>query len=215
MSNLSYDIIRGICYPIYWVTSRPVLLHRERADRPGPYILAPNHLSPYDVPALLGAAQRRLDFLSIVEMERKPIVRWIFRGMNCEFVDRARTDTPAVRALARRLASGRIVAMFPECGNRTEETSVINGGRLKPGCVHLAQLTGAPIIPCVLLGTKQWSKFSSWFPLKRTVFGLNYGEPIHVADGPDAQEQRRIATEKLAGAYRSLYAELKEAMGDK
>jgi 1-acyl-sn-glycerol-3-phosphate acyltransferase len=215
MSDLHYDIVRGVCYPVYWVTSRPVILHKTRADRAGAYILAPNHLSPYDVPALIGASPRRLDFLSIVEMERKPIVRPLFRGMNCEFVDRGRIDTVAVRALTRRLQRGRVIAMFPESGIRTLETSVLNGGRIKPGCVHLAQITGAPIIPCAIVGTKQWSKFTSWLPLRRTVFGLNFGEPIHVPADPDPQAQRRLAADRLTAAYRKLYEELNEAMGGK
>jgi 1-acyl-sn-glycerol-3-phosphate acyltransferase len=213
MSDLSYDIIRGICYPIYWVTSRPLILHRDRAARTGAYILASNHLSPYDVPALLGATPRRLDFLSIVEMERKPMVRFLFRSMNCEFVDRGRNDAPAARALTRRLQRGRVVAMFPESGIRTEETSVVNGGRIRPGCIHLAQLTGAPILPCVILGTRQWSKFTSWLPLKHTVFGLNFGEALFVPSAPDPAEARRKATEQLLAQYRALYAELTEAMG--
>jgi 1-acyl-sn-glycerol-3-phosphate acyltransferase len=133
--------------------------------------------------------------------------------MNCEFVDRGRIDTVAVRALARRLARGRVIAMFPESGIRTMETSVLNGGRLKPGCVHLAQITGAPIIPCAIVGTKQWSKFTSWLPLKRTVFGLNFGEPIYVAADVDSQSQRSAASDQLAAAYLALYEELKEAMG--
>ena len=92
MSDISYTIIRSLGYPIYWITARRTILHAERLRRPGAFILASNHLSPYDVPALMGASKRRLDFVSITEMLRNPMVAAFFRAVNCEFVDRSRPD---------------------------------------------------------------------------------------------------------------------------
>lgn len=213
MSDLCYDIVRGMCYPVYWSTSHAVILHKERADRRGAYILASNHCSPYDIPALIGASPRRLDFLSIVEMQSNPMVARLYQGMNCEFVDRSRRDPTAVRALVERLRRGRVVAMFPEGGIKAGEESAVHGGRIRPGCVHLAQLSGAPIVPCVLMGTGSYWKPMSWLPLKRTWFGVNYGKPIRVGAGADAATARQQATVRLQAAYRALYEELKAAMG--
>lgn len=210
MGDVAYRLIRAAGYPIYWITSRPVLLHAERTARAGGYILAPNHLSPYDVPALMGISHRPLDFLSIVEMKNKPAVHHFFKMMNCEFIDRSRRDVAATTALAHRLKRGRAVAMFPEASIRTESTSALFGGPFKPGVVRLAQLTGAPILPCAILGTAVYSRFSSWYPTRSVRFGVNVGEPILVPRGANAVKD---ATELLVAAYRALGTELQLARG--
>lgn len=206
MSDLTYASVRAAGYPIYWITSRPVALNIERTARPGGYILAPNHLSPYDVPALMGVCQRPLDFLSIVEMKKRPAVRALFKMMNCEFIDRGRRDVAATAAMARRLKRGRVVAIFPEASIRTAETSVLNGGPFKPGVARLAQMTGVPILPCVVLGTGAFSKFSSWVPTRSVRFGVNVGEPIFVGHEPNATKN---AAATLADVYRTLGDELR------
>jgi 1-acyl-sn-glycerol-3-phosphate acyltransferase len=208
MSDFSYRLIRAIGYPIFWITARPVVLNVQRADRPGAYILAANHLSPYDIPGLMAVTPRNLDFLSIVEMLKNPVVARLFRMMNCTFVDRTKTDASAAQGLSSRLRRGRVVAMFPEAGIRTIETSVVNGGPFKPGCIRLAQLTGVPVIPCVILGTTAYDKFASWYPLRAVRFGVSYGNAIEVAP----KEDPSIATEKLRLAYLQLYNELKQAL---
>ena len=182
-------------------------MFRER----GAFILAPNHLSHYDVACLMLSTPRHLDFLSIVEMQRKPWVGPFFRGMNCIFVDRARRDNPSVHAMERRLRAGRVIAMFPEGYIRREEDSVIHGGKFRPGVVRLAQLAGAPILPCVVLGAAKYSRVQSWIPLKLWRHGINYGELIDVpVDGGEAALAKAI--EQLKSAYLSLYAELHAAM---
>jgi 1-acyl-sn-glycerol-3-phosphate acyltransferase len=208
MSDLSYTLIRALGMPIVWVTSRPIVLHRERAAIPGGFILAANHLSPYDVPGLMAVSPRPLDFLSIVEFRDKPLVGQFFRAMNCTFLDRGRTDPAATRELATRLSRGRVVAMFPEAGFRTMENSVLTGAPFKPGVIRLAQLTGVPIVPCAIVGTGIYSKFSSWYPFRAVRFGVAFGELIRVPEGPEA---RSAATAALKSAYVDLFKELTTA----
>jgi 1-acyl-sn-glycerol-3-phosphate acyltransferase len=208
MSDFSYWAIRKIGMPIVHITSRPVVLHADRAARAGGYILASNHLSPYDVAGLMAVTPRALDFLSIVEMRDKPLVGTFFRKMNCMFLDRGRTDPAATREMVTRLAAGRVVAMFPEGNIRTMETSVVKGAPFKPGVVRLAQLAKAPIIPTVIIGTAVYSRFSSWYPFRAIRFGVAYGEPILVPDGDDERPIREAATATLKAAYLDLYREL-------
>jgi len=211
MGDLYYKAVWMICAPPLWAGSRRVLLHRDRVPRKGPFILAPNHLSPYDVACLMLSTPRHLDFLSIIEMQRKPWVGPFFRNMNCVFVDRERRDNPSVHAMERRLRSGRVIAMFPEGYIRREEDSVIHGGKFRPGVVRLAQLAGAPILPCVILGAANYSRPRSWIPLKLWKHGINYGELIHAP--PDGGEDATAkALEQLKSAYQSLHAELRAAM---
>ena len=189
------------------VSASPVVLHARRADRPGAYILAPNHLSPYDVPCLIKHTPRVLDFVSIVEVFQHPLVSWFYRNMGAMPLDRSRVDTATTRTILHRLSQGRVVAMFPEGRIQESSDSVLNGGRIRTGLFGIARAANAPIIPCVILGTRAYYHFSAWLPLRRTVYGINYGEPLI----PDERwEDLTIAEKQLRGAYGQLHGELLE-----
>jgi 1-acyl-sn-glycerol-3-phosphate acyltransferase len=212
MSDFTYRLIRGIGYPAFWVSSRPVWLHRERVPRTGPMILAPTHLSHYDVPCLMAATPRNLDFMSITEFLKKPWVARFFRAMNCFFLDRGRVDAATVREALHRLEQGRAIAMFPEGRVREWEESAVHGRPFKPGVARIAQLSGAPIVPCVVLGTGAYKRFASWLPVKRVRYLVNYGEPLTARDDLPPETAQADLVERLGRAYVELYQELRAKM---
>ena len=211
MSDFMYRWVVRLGYPAFWVSSRPVVLHRERQTEPeGAYLLAPNHLSAYDVPCLMAQAPRGglIDFVSITELFQNRLSRWFLSGVNAFPLDRSRVDGPTVRIILDRLARGRVVAMFPEGRIRKPAESVLNGGDVKPGIARIAQLAGVPIIPCVILGTGAYARFKSWLPLKQVRYGVNYGKPIYPRTDVDEDEARLQLLQELKRSYRSLHAEL-------
>lgn len=213
MGDRFYNWVVRIGRPAFTVSSSPVVLHRDRAQRRGAYILASTHASAYDVPCLMAHAPRPLDFMSITELFRRPLVRWFFKSMNTFALDRSRRDAPTVRTVLDRLGRGRVVAMFPEGRIPRPEDSVLRGGELKSGVAGLAQLGGVPIVPCVVLGTGAYARFASWLPLRRTRFGIIFGHPIHCRRDLEPPAARAALLDDLKAAYRSLHAELKVAMG--
>ena len=218
MSDFMYKWVVRIGYHAFWVSSRPVVLHRERLNTPdGAYILAPNHFSPFDVPCLMAEMPRwkLIDFVSITELFQNRLSAWFLYGVNAFPLDRHKPDGPTVRIILDRLARGRIVAMFPEGRFRSEADSVVNGGDIKPGVAKLAQLAGVPVVPCVIVGTKAYSKASSWLPLKRVRYGVNYGQPMYVRTDLEEAEARTQFLQDLKRAYRELHGELLDAMGQK
>ncbi len=188
------------------------MLHAERAARKGGYILAANHLSPFDVALMIRHTPHHLDFMSIVEVKSNPVVYQFYKWMNAFFIDRRRSDPAGARLALERLQRGRVVAMFPEAQIRSEQMSVINGGTLKPGVGHLAQSAGAPIVPCVILGSAQYWRATSWLPWRRTRYGLIYGDPIFCASELSKPEARIRLLNELRAAFMQLTAELKFAM---
>src|SRR5437016_7834846 len=106
MSDSFYRLVYCIGWPAFAVSSSPMVLHRRRVPREGAFILAANHLSPFDIPCLMKCTPRMLDFLSIVELFRKPFVRWFFRSMNAFTLDRRRRDMASVRRILDRLERG-------------------------------------------------------------------------------------------------------------
>jgi 1-acyl-sn-glycerol-3-phosphate acyltransferase len=214
MSDIMYRLVVFIGRPAFKVSSSPVILHRDRGNIPGAFILAPTHLSNYDVPCLMKESRRLLDFMSITELYRKPFVAWFFTSVNVFPLERSRPDAATVRIVLDRLARGRVVVMFPEGNIRKEADSVVNGGHIKPGVARLARLAGVPIVPCCILGTGAYSRPASWLPLRRTRFGISYGKPLWARkDLPDSEADLALVAE-MKQAYRELYVELVQAMAE-
>ena len=214
MSDFIYDWVVRICRPAFSVSSSPVVLHRERAAAPGAYILAPNHLSAYDVPCLMKESPRNLDFVSITELYRNPLVAAFFTSVNVFPLDRSRPDSPTVRIILERLRRGRAVVMFPEGRIRREADSVLNGGDIKPGVARIARLSGAPVIPCVMLDTGAYARPSAWLPVRGTRFGVAFGRPLLPPAGLADAEARDALLAALRRSYRELHAELRGAMAE-
>lgn len=212
MSDFAYNIVWGIGVHAFWVSSSPVILHRDRLKRPGAYLLAPNHLSPFDVSCLMAIAPRNLDWVSIVEAFRNPFVALLYGSVNVFPLDRSKPDSPTVRIILDRLKRGRVVAMFPEGSIRTPDNSVLNGGNFKPGIARIAQLADAPVIPCAIVGTDAYYKVKSWLPLRRVRYGVNFGEPIWVGKDLEKHEAQKVFLDDLRAAYLALHAELRAAM---
>lgn len=206
MSDRFYDVVVAIGRSAFWLCTKPLVLGAERTARPGPFILAANHESPYDVGLVLRHSIRHVDFLSIVEMFRKPFVGWLYRNMNVMALDRSRPDAATVRAILDKLAKGRAVAMFPEGGIKRGDQRVVVSGRMKPGVGRLAKMSGAPIIPCVMIDSRAFWKFTAWLPHRRTRYGIIFGPPV------EAKGEAEEIEAELIKRFMSLHAELSAAM---
>ena len=89
MSDAFYMIVRTLGRPVFWVSSTPTVLHADRLRRvPGALIIAPNHLSPFDIPCLMASTRRRLDFVAAAEFFRRPVIARFFRRLNAIPVER-------------------------------------------------------------------------------------------------------------------------------
>lgn len=214
MSDFIYRWVVRICRPAFVVSSAPVVLHRERAAGPGAVIIAPNHLSAYDVPCLMKESPRMLDFVSITELYRNPLVATFFNAMNVFPLDRGRPDSPTVRIILGRLRRGRAVVMFPEGRIRGEADSVLGGGDIKPGVARIAQMAGVPVVPCVMLNTGAYSRPAAWLPVRGTRFGVAFGRPLSAPAGVGEVEARDALLDDIKRSYRELHAELLRAMRD-
>jgi 1-acyl-sn-glycerol-3-phosphate acyltransferase len=71
----------------------------------------------------MASTSRLLDFVSITEIFRKPLVAWFMSRMNAFPLDRSRVDSGTTRIILDRLKRGRTIVMFPEGNIRTAATS--------------------------------------------------------------------------------------------
>ncbi len=201
--------------------SQSLVLHPERSALEGGFLLAANHLSPFDVSCLMGVTRRRIDFVSIVEMFEKPIVGWIFGHLNAMPLDRHRPDRVTIRQIVSRLRKGRAVAIFPEGSIRDASSSVLKGGTFREGFGQMAQMAGVPVVPCVVLGSRNFYGVFPWLPHRRTRFAVAFGEPIlpetkHADGRPLGRSEARVRLEaSWLQAVQELHGELESAIAQR
>jgi 1-acyl-sn-glycerol-3-phosphate acyltransferase len=205
VSDPFYNLTVLVCKPAFTISSSPIVLHADRIPRRDACIIAPTHLSAFDVPCLMAITPRNFDFVSIVELFRKPLLATFFRKMNAFPLDRGRVDPATTRIIFDRLNNRRAVVMFPEGHLRAPAQSVLAGGPFKPSLIRIAQLANVPIIPTVILGTSAYKTLSAWYPLRNTRYAVNFGEPIQVPSNIDTT----TAANELRKSWHKLHLELR------
>lgn len=139
----------------------------ENIPKTGALIIAGNHLSNADPPAIgsFAGLVRDSRFVAKKELFSVPLLGWFFRRSGYIPVDRARTigDFGALKEVVRALEQGQSVVMFPE-GTRSKNGKPQNP---KSGIGFLIYKTGAPVLPVKVEGTFGWP----WVRKIRVKFG--------------------------------------------
>jgi len=115
----------------------------------GPALVVANHVSGLDPLLLIAACERPLRFIIAREQYERFGLHWLLRAVGCIPLDRAASSHRALAAARHALQHGEVVALFPHGRIHldTEEPA-----RLKPGILHLAKLSGAPVYPLRIEG---------------------------------------------------------------
>ena len=195
---------------VFGCVARVHVRGRENANRAGGFLLASNHISHFD-PFLIGLqVRRKIDWMTMAEFFRRPALGFFLRAIDAFPAERDRADLKTIRTAIDRLRSGRIVGIFPEGGIRDGARSLLEGAPLRPGAATLAQIADVPVVPCVILGTDRFYSKKRWLPFRRTPVWIAFGKPISgFPELQKSQARKRIESE-LGGAFKNLYAELRE-----
>ncbi len=212
MTSLPYAVGKAFCRFVCLCCVRAVILHRERANLPGGYILAVSHLSHVE-PALVGALiDRKVDWMSRIEFYRYHVFASILNAIDAFPVNRTGIPVKAIRTAIARVRAGRIVGIFPEGGVAHGPNSVMRGGPIKKGACLISLRSAAPIIPVVVLGTDKLTRVAPWLPFKNAPIWMIFGQPLHPPT-IDPHLGRRGALDQLArdlqSRFQSLYHELR------
>ena len=210
MADWFYDVLCIGGRSVWTVCTNPVVLHPERALLAPPFLVAANHEGPFDIPILMRHVPRRLDFVSIVEVFRRPLLGPFYGAMNAFPLDRSKPDAATVRVILDRLARGRCVAMFPEAGFRAGRHRVTAGGRIRKGLGGLARLAGVPVLPVTHAGAEAFYGVKPWLPTRSVRYGVAIGEPMPPPTHADEERPFELAFEAV---QRGLAEELAAARG--
>lgn len=165
----------------------------EHVPARGGVILAANHIGILDGPVLV-ATSRRLCFALAKQDLFTGVSGAIFTHVGQISVTRRITDKRAISRSIQVLRAGKVLAVFPEGVRGAGEMTHAKGG-----AAYLALVTGAPVVPVAILGTREAGQSTAQMPRRRGPIHVVYGEPIQVAQTAWPRQRAVVAelTEQL------------------
>jgi len=202
LSRVVYALVKGLVRGILVVYCRLSVRGRERVPRAGGVLLAANHCSYLDPPAVAVSSPRRVNFVAREELFQVPVFRSLITVLGAHRVARGKVDRAIFRTVETLLNQGEAVLIFPE-GTRSPDARLM---ALEPGVAFLARRTGAPIVPVGVVGTQRAMPYHSMLlrPAKVTV---QFGAPIPVERGHASRESIEPVLEQLRAALCALLPE--------
>jgi len=160
-----YAFARFVCWAVLRIGWRFKAVGMEHVPGDGPLIIASNHVSYFDPPALGAGILRPIHYMAKQQLFKIPILGTLIRWCNAYPVDRSRGDVAAIKRSVEVLRTGAAIGIFPE-GTRNPD------GIHQPqsGVALLHYLSGAPIVPAFVAGTANARRFA---PIR-----VAYGSPL-------------------------------------
>lgn len=198
-------------YAVLWLDRQwKIRLHQEsNVPSHGPVILASNHIGWLDGPVL---------FLKSPRPAHALVKRELFTGRTGRLlnataqipVNRLGSDVAALRTAAESLLAGQVVVIYPEGRRGNGEFTVVKGG-----VAWLALVSGAPVVPVAIFGTRPKGGDKEAKPDKGETIDVVYGKPITLPklDWPRTTKDIDSATENIARHLREHLAAAQELTG--
>lgn len=183
----------------------------EHVPRTGSVILAPNHLSVLDGPAVsavTGTHRWRATRNLIAAEVFRGVIGWILVQARQVRISRGAGDTGALDEAVAAAESGSCVGIFPE--GRVNDDPEDGLQRIRSGVTRIAIPSGAPVVPVGIWGTHEvWprSGLDRTSLLRRHTLTLVFGEAVrarpHESPG-EFRERYRSALEIAVSRARTI-----------
>jgi len=177
----------------------------EHVPQHGAALIASNHIGLLDGPLMAAFTPRPVHALTKKEM---------FDGHTGTFLRavgqipllRREVDASAVKDCVRVLRDGGVVGIYPEGTRGDGELRVFHRG-----VAYLALVTGAPVVPLVMFGTRERGGGVDSVPAKGARFDFVYGPPVYLEQ--HSWPRTRAEVRRTAADLRNrLVAHLVDAM---
>lgn len=192
-----FKIIRAVLNFIFFGIYGLHVEGRENVPEKGAIIVAPNHKSDWD-PPLIGVAFkiRIIHYMAKEELFKNPVFGWVLRQFGTFPVKRGTVDRTAIRQAMKELKAGNSLGIFPE-GTRIRKEGL---GRFHSGMASLALMTGTPVIPVAVIGSRD-------MPKRKGPLAVLIGKPVPV-------EKQRATDEKVAELNDIVKGKIQELMDE-
>ena len=167
----------------------------ERVPPTGGLVVASNHFSWIDPPALGAACPRTLYYMAKVEAYRVPGLGELMRAFGAFAVRRGESDRDAVRTMRQIVRDGHALGLFVE-GTR-QRAGV--PGPVQPGAAMVAINEGVPVIPVAVHGSQTWHP-GNFHPVS-----VAWGLPLDFAGIPRGGKGYKEASVEIEREIRRLW----------
>ncbi|WP_067440070.1 lysophospholipid acyltransferase family protein [Nocardioides jensenii] len=171
----------------------------------GPVIVASNHVGVVDGPLLAIFGPRPVHALTKVEMFEGKLGGFL-RGAGQIPLNRFAADPSAMKACLAVLRDGRAAGVFPE-GTRGPG----DFRRFHAGAAYLGLVSGAPIVPVSMIGTREPGAGSNALPPRRSTVDIVYGQPYRFEQTPWPRTREQVRHSALL-LREHMIARLDEAL---
>lgn len=189
---LFYECVRRGLVLLFRVIYRAEVVGRENVPATGPLLIAANHQSFLDPPAIgCFVHSRHFNFVARGGLFRFAPFAWFISMLNALPIREDGSDAAAIKETLRRLAQGRAILIFPE-GSRTPDGEM---HEFKRGVALLVKKARCPVLPASIEGAYEAWPSSRGIPrLLGQRVRVAYGTPIPydelMKDGADAALER-------------------------
>lgn len=195
--NKTYRLAQFLSYSYLRCFHRFEVKGTENVPEKGGFILACNHLSYIDPPAVGCRIRRNLHYFA-----RDSLFFWplglVITKLNSIPVNRDQLDLGTLRRVLRVLKNGDPVLVFPE-GTRSPDGTL---QKSQKGLGLLAQKSGVPVLPARLHGSHEILGKGKIFPRVGRKLYLNIGNIISSErlfyDSNDTDRNQKISDEVMA-----------------
>jgi 1-acyl-sn-glycerol-3-phosphate acyltransferase len=181
--------------------------HADRVPATGGVILASNHVGIVDGPLLATFSPRPVHALTKQEMFDGRL-GGLLRASGQVPLDRFHADPGAIRSCLRVVRDGGVVGIFPEGTRGDGELH-----RFHRGAAYLALVTGAPVVPVTMIGTRPPGGGRNALPVRNDGVDIVFGRPWRTTQQPWPRTREHVAaTSVLLRGH--LLSELATALAD-
>lgn len=167
----------------------------ERVPMSGGLVVAANHFSWIDPPALGAASPRTLYFMAKVEAHGVPGLGQLMRSFGAFSVRRGESDRDAVRMMRQVVRDGNALGLFVE-GTRQRSGEP---GPVQPGAAMVAINESVPVSPVALHGSQTW-RLGNFHPVS-----LAWGQPLSFDGLPRGGKGYKEASVEIEREIRRLW----------
>jgi 1-acyl-sn-glycerol-3-phosphate acyltransferase len=204
-----YRFVRHFCRQVFSNTTR--LRFRAIGPEPeGGYILACSHASHFDPICLSAMMRRKIHWMARVEFYRLWWAAPLLKILGAFSVNRQGVPIRAIKEAIRLAQEDKVVGVFVEGEVKRNAESVLFGGEIKRGACLIAQRSGRPVVPCVLLGAEALMTLKRYSMARRAPLWLARGAPIYPQPSNSRRAQRAVMADEIEKSMGNLFRQLRQ-----
>ena len=200
--TLFYKTVCFLFYTYYRLFHRFQIEGLENVPKEGAFLLASNHLSFLDPPALGCRLPRNLHYFARDSLF-KGLLGMFIRSLNSIPVNRSQLDLATLRRVLKVLKDGHPLLVFPE-GTRSEDGSLGEG---KKGVGMLVAKSQVPVLPARIFGSYEIMGKGKAVPRIGRKLRLRYGPLLKFSEldpGGKGGERYEKISQSVMDAIREI-----------